>query len=123
MEDIQKREEIFDKKLYEFFDKIKKMKNHDGNYEDELEKLIDEKANNLDNAKEIRINSFIHKLRLHREKEKFFSKFQNKKLGYSSPLIFTMNNFYPKKKILFRSNNINNEDNLYRTEYINKNDK
>ena len=98
------------------------MKNHDGNYEDELEKLIDEKANNLDNAKEIRINSFIHKLRLHREKEKFFSKFQNKKLGYSSPLIFTMNNFY-QKKALFRNNNINNEDNLYRTEYINKNDK
>ena len=123
MEDTQKREEIFDKKLYEFFDKIKKMKNHDGNYEDELEKLIDEKANNLDDAKEIRINSFIHKLRLNREKEKFFSKFQNKRLGYSSPLIFTMNNFYPKKKALFRSNNINNEDNLYRTEYINKNDK
>ena len=123
MEDIQKREEIFDKKLYEFFDKIKKMKNHDGNYEDELEKLIDEKAYNLDDAKEMRINSFIHKLRLNREKEKFFSKFHNKRLGYSSPLIFTMNNFYPKKKILFRSNNINNEDNLYRTEYINKNDK
>ena len=36
------------------------MKNHDGNYEDELEKLKDENANNLDDAKEIRINSFIH---------------------------------------------------------------
>ena len=123
IEDIQKREEIFDKKLYDFFDKIKKMKNHGGNYDDELEKLIDEQANNLDDAKEMRINSFIHKLRLNREKEKFFSKFQNKKLGYSSPLIFTMNNFYPKTKTLFRNNNINNEDNLYRTEYFNKNDK
>ena len=40
------------------------MKNHDGNYDDELEKLIDEQENNLDDAKEMRTNSFIHKMRL-----------------------------------------------------------
>ena len=119
LEEKRKRAELSERKLYDFFNKIQKMKNNEGDYESELEKLIDEKANNADSNKEIRLNSFIHKLSLYREKEKFYSKFQNKRLGFSSPLTFTMDNFYSKDKNIFRNNKLINEENLYKTEYNN----
>ena len=106
IEEQRKREELYDKRLYDFFEKIKKLKNNEEN-QDELEKLIDERFNNTDNSKEIRINDFIHKLELERDKEKFNNKFQNKRLGYSSPLIFTMNNFYSNNKNKEKENKYN----------------
>jgi hypothetical protein len=116
IEQKRRREEILDRKLYDFFDKIKKMKDNDIDYQDLLEKLINEHSNNVDNTKEIRINTFIHRFQLNREKEKFYVSFKNKMLGYTSPLVFTMNNFYSKSKdILENSKNDNNMHN--RTAY------
>jgi hypothetical protein len=111
IEEQKKKEERFNKRLYSFFEKIRKMKNNDEGYQDELEKLIDERiVNNIDNIKEIRINDFIKKLELNREKEKFYVKFKNKRYGYTSPLVFTMNNFYPKDKNIFEDNIMDNMD-------------
>ena len=111
IEEQKKKEERFNKRLYSFFEKIRKMKNNDEGYQDELEKLIDERiVNNIDNIKEIRINDFIKKLELNREKEKFYVKFKNKRYGYTSPLVFTMNNFYPKDKNIFEDNIMGNMD-------------
>lgn len=121
IEEKRRKEELLDKKLYNFFEKIKKMKNNDIEYQDELEKLINEHSNNIDNNKEIRINSFIHKLELNREKEKFFVKFKNRMLGYTSPLVFTMNNFYSKSNDIFE--NDKNEDKYNRTVYNSKTEK
>ena len=97
IEDKRKREKLYEERLYSFFEKIKRLKNNKDN-PDELEKLIDERFNTNDNSKENRINDFIHNLQLERQKEKYNIKFKNKRLGYSSPLIFTMDNFYSKNK-------------------------
>ena len=120
IEEQKRKDEILDKRLYEFFEKIKKLKNSNNSidYQDELEKLIDERTANIINIKEIRINDFIHALEFNREKEKFYIKFKNKKLGYNSPLIFTMNNFYLKdRNNTFDNNNIDNENIFSRTVY------
>ena len=99
------------------------MKNNFNLYQGELEKLIDERMiNNIDKNKEFRINEFIHGLELDREKKKFNDRFKNQKLGFSSPLIFTMNNFYCKKKDLLFDNN-KSEKMYNRTIYNTKNNK
>ena len=101
LEELKRKQELRDKRLYDFFARIQKLK--DGkldNFEQELNDLIDEQIDsNTDKEKiqnEIRLNSFMHQFQLNRMKEKFYLNFKNKRIGYLSPLLFKFESYYNK---------------------------
>ena len=88
------KKEMIEKKLYEFFDKIKALKKVKvKNYEKELELLVDEQLDKLDYSKakenESRVNNFIQEFGLNRTKNIFSKKFYSKRMHYLSPIIFS----------------------------------
>ena len=96
LEEKEKIEEIRDKRLYDFFAKIQRLKNGKiKNFEEELNLLIDgqiDEADRIRVKKEARMNYFLQEFQLNRVKAKYFSDYKNKKLDYLSPLIFTTEN-------------------------------
>ena len=97
MEELKRKQELRDKRLYDFFARIQKLK--DGkldNFEEELNNLIDEQLDNSDKDKiqmEMRLNSFMRNFQLNRVKEKFYSDFKHKRIGFISPIIFKSDSF------------------------------
>ena len=97
LEKESKIEEIKEKRLYEFFSKIQKLKNKmSSNNDDELNKFIDNQIElNSDIQKEknrARLNYFIQDFHYNRIKAKYAFNIINKKIGYISPIIFTSPN-------------------------------
>ena len=92
MEEKQRREEIRDKRLKNFFERIRRLKNGQfKNFEEEINYLIDEQIDQAEIAKEnkeMRMNSFMKELQFNRVKAKFNTDFKNKQIGYISPFIF-----------------------------------
>ena len=96
MEERERREELLDKRLQDFFNRIQKLKNGKfKNFEEEINYLIDEqidKAERIKENKEMRMNSFMKDLQFNRVKAKYTRNFKNKQLGYISPIKFTSDN-------------------------------
>ena len=96
LEEKQRIEEYREKRLQDFFKKIRKLKNGKfRNYEEELNNLIDEQidqAEIIKENKEMRMNSFMKDFQFNRVKAKFNSNYKNKRIGYISPIIFTSDN-------------------------------
>ena len=87
--------EIYEKKLNDFFSKIKKLKNSEGeNIDEELDLLIEERLKDMEypekKQKEMRMNSFYNQFRCERNEAKFNYMFSNKRLQYLSPLKFSV---------------------------------
>ena len=96
LEEKKKMEEIRDKRLYDFFAKIQRLKNGKiKNFEEELNLLIEgqiDEADRIRVKKETRLNYFLQEFQLFRIKAKYNSNYKNKKIGYLSPIIFTTEN-------------------------------
>ena len=96
MEERQRREEIFDKRLRDFFNRIQKLKNGEfKNFDEELNFLIEEQIDQAERAKESkenRMNSFMKEFQFNRVKAKYNMDFKNKQYEYISPIIFTSDN-------------------------------
>jgi hypothetical protein len=96
LEEKEKMEEMRDKRLYDFFARIQRLKNGKiKNFEEELNLLIDEQIDEADRIrvrKEARMNYFLQEFQLNRVKAKYNSDYKNKKFDYLSPIIFTMEN-------------------------------
>ena len=96
LEEKEKMEEIRDKRLYDFFSRIQRLKNGKiKNFEEELNLLIDEQIDEADRIrvrKETRMNYFLQEFQLNRVKAKYNSDYRNKKFEYLSPIIFTSEN-------------------------------
>ena len=93
IEEKEKMEELRDKRLYDFFARIQRLKNGKiKNFEEELNMLIDEQIDEADRIrvrKEARMNYFLQEFQFNRIKAKYNSDYKNKKYDYLSPLIFT----------------------------------
>ncbi len=100
MEERQRKEEIFDKRLRDFFCRIQKLKNGDyKDFDEELNFLIEEQidqAERIKKRKEMRMNSFMKDLQFNRVKAKFNMDYKNKHIGYISPIIFSSDNLNEK---------------------------
>ena len=95
------KQELRDKKLYEFFSKIQKLKNDKtSNFESELDFLVNEQTGHKDLGKEnnkTRIVNFIQDLELNRSRTEFNKKYLIRRLCFASPISFTTSNFYTDK--------------------------
>ena len=95
------KQELRDKRLYEFFRKIQKLKNDTSNsFVKELDFLIEEQTEHMNFNKEkndTRIINFIQDLELNRSKTEFNKKYLAKKLCFASPISFTTSNFYTSR--------------------------
>ena len=93
MEERQRREEIFDKRLRDFFNRIHKLKNGEfKDFDEELNFLMEEQIDQAERAKENienRMNSFMKDFQFNRVKAKYNMDFKNKQFEYISPIIFT----------------------------------
>lgn len=93
MEEKQRLEEILDKKLQNFFERIQRLKEGKfTNFEEELNFLIEEQMNQAERAKkrkEMRMNSFMKELQFNRVKAKYTMDFKNKQISFISPIVFT----------------------------------
>ena len=91
-EDKEKLEELKEKRLYDFFSRIQRLKNGKiKNFEEELNHLIDEQLELVDNTqqnKESRMNYFLQEFQFNRLKSKYNSDYKTKRISYLSPLIF-----------------------------------
>lgn len=92
---------IYEKRLYDFFSKVQKLKNKEGeNMEKELDLLIDERMKDVefpfDKQKQMRMNSFYNQYKDDRNREKYNYIFSNKKIQYMSPLRFHMTTYNGK---------------------------
>ena len=96
MEERERREELLDKRLQDFFERIQKLKNGKfKNFEEELNYLIDEQIDKAERAKEnkeMRMNSFMKDLQFNMVKERYTRNFKNKQIAYISPIKFTSDN-------------------------------
>ena len=97
IDDKLKEEEIRDKRIYQFFAQIQKLKKRQyKNNEDEINSFIDQQIeNNIDILKEKddgRLNFFLQEFNLNRIRAKFAFNSKYKKIGYISPIIFTSRN-------------------------------
>ena len=91
--DSEMREEIFDKRLQKFFERIHNLKNFKvKNYEEELNILIREHFYNYDDIeakdRENRMNSFYQKFELGRKQAQSFQKYKKRDIRFVSPIIF-----------------------------------
>ena len=93
LEEKEKMEEIRDKRLYDFFAKIQRLKNGKiKNFEEELNLLIDgqiDEADRIRVKKEARMNYFLQEFQFNRIKAKYNSDYKNKKFDFLSPIIFS----------------------------------
>jgi hypothetical protein len=97
IDDKLREEEIRDKRIYQFFAQIQKLKKRQyKNNEDEINSFIDQQIeNNKDILKEKddgRLNFFLQEFNLNRIRAKFAFNSKYKKIGYISPIIFTSRN-------------------------------
>jgi len=97
IDDKLKEEEIRDKRIYQFFAQIQKLKKTQyKNNQDEINSFIDHQIeNNNDILKEKddgRLNFFLQEFNLNRIRAKFAFNSRYKKIGYISPIIFTSRN-------------------------------
>ena len=87
----EKKEELKDKKLKEFFERIRKLKNGEfKDFDEELNQLINEIMikDVISKNKENRMNSFIQNFEYNRQKNKYKSSFHNKGFNFVSPIRF-----------------------------------
>jgi hypothetical protein len=88
----QKLEEEKDKKLKDFFERIRKLKNGEfKDFDEELNQLIIEimdKKDVISKNKENRMNSFIENFQYNRLKDKSKSKYNNRGFNFVSPIRF-----------------------------------
>ena len=95
LEQKLKREEIRDKRIYEFFSKIQRLKK-EGLGNDELNTFIDQQIeHNNEIPKEKnggRLNDFLQEFHFNRIRAKYITDLKNKKIGFLSPIIFTSPN-------------------------------
>ena len=95
-EDKEKLEELKEKRLYDFFSRIQRLKNGKiKNFEEELNQLIDEQLELVDNTqqnKESRMNYFLQEFQFNRLKSKYNSDYKTKRISYLSPLKFKSDN-------------------------------
>jgi hypothetical protein len=96
-EEEMKKEKIRDKKIYEFFEKIQRLKKGTSiNYDDELNLFIDkqiEQNNEIPKEKNGgRLNIFLQDFLSNRIMAKFNSNLKNKRIAFLSPIIFTSPN-------------------------------
>ena len=96
LEEKERMEELRDKRLYDFFSRIQRLKNGKiKNFEEELNLLIEEQIDEADRIrvrKEARMNYFLQEFQFNRVKAKYNSDYKNKKYDYLSPIIFTTEN-------------------------------
>jgi len=97
IDDKLKEEEIRDKRIYQFFAQIQKLKKRQyKNNEEEINSFIDHQIeNNNDILKEKddgRLNFFLQEFNLNRIRAKFAFNSKYKRIGYISPIIFTSRN-------------------------------
>ncbi len=90
-----KNEDILDKRLQAFFEKIKELKNiKDSNDEEKLRMYIDKEVERFDYTQEkvveVRKYNFFNDLKVARISHKNGKKYQNKKLLFHSPVIFNI---------------------------------
>ena len=92
----QKKEELKDKRLKEFFERIRKLKNGEfKDFDEELNQLINEIMDKKDVAsknKEHRMNSFMQNFEYNRIKNNSKDKFYNKGFNFVSPIRFICDN-------------------------------
>ena len=116
-EELEKeaKEKLIEKKMYQFFEKIQKLKNSKiKNYEEELKVFIDEEIDKLNDFeakdRENRINTFYREFELNKKKLNFYKKFQKRDLVFVSPIKFssTYTDFKRVKNKLYsiKNNNI-----------------
>ena len=88
----KKLEEEKDRKLKNFFERIRKLKNGEfQNFDEELNQLIIEimdKKDVISKNKENRMNSFIQNFQYNRMKDKSKSKYNNRGFNFVSPIRF-----------------------------------
>ena len=80
--------------MYQFFEKIQKLKNSKiKNYEEELKVFIDEEIDKLNDFeakdRENRMNTFYREFELNKKKINFYKKFQKRDLIFVSPIKFS----------------------------------
>ena len=103
-EEQLKKEEIRDKKIYDFFSKIQKLKKNKYN---ELDIFIN-KQMELNNEIQIdknggRLNIFLQDFHLNRIRAKYQVDLKNKRFGFLSPVVFTSpNDIYQKNSIYIK---------------------
>ena len=90
--DLEK-EKIRDKKIYEFFGKIQKLKRRQSINNENLNKFIDQQIElNIKAKNHTRLFHFLEDFNLNRTRAKFNNEYKNKKIGFLSPIIFTSPN-------------------------------
>ena len=91
-----RKEEIRDKRIYDFFSKIQKLKNDKTNKNDEFNSFIDEqieKNKDISKGKDVgRLNYFLQDFNNNRIRAKYEMDLKNKRIGFISPIIFTSPN-------------------------------
>ena len=97
IDDKLKEEEIRDKRIYQFFAQIQKLKKRQyKNNEDEINSFIDHQIENnnaiLKEKDDGRLNFFLQEFNLNRIRAKFAFNSKYKRIGYISPIIFTIGN-------------------------------
>ena len=111
LEEQLKKEEIRDKKIYDFFAKIQKLKKGNVlNNDDEINSFIDQQIelnNEIPRDKNGgRLNIFLQDFQSNRIRAKYNFNLKYKKIGYISPIIFTSpNETYNFKRNIFSINN------------------
>ena len=92
----QKKEELKDKKLKQFFERIRRLKNGEfKDFDEELNQLINEimdKKDVVSKNKENRMNSFMQNFEFNRIKNKAKDKYYNKGYNFISPIRFISDN-------------------------------
>ena len=95
LENLRKKEEIRDKKLYEFFARVQRLKYLNENLtesNEEFNNLIDMQIQEIENDKvkiETRINNFMQNFKINRMKYQSTKDFVNKKYIFTSPIKFS----------------------------------
>jgi len=89
------KEKERDKKIYEFFGKIQRLKKYKRNSldEDKLNQFLDQQIEEkLKNKTHQRLYNFLEEFNLNRLRAKNINYYLNKRIGYVSPIIFTSPN-------------------------------
>ena len=90
MEEKERIEEMREKKIYNFFSKIQRLKNKNNEQEINsfIEEQIDKNKKYLKQRDEGRINFFIQELNHQRINSNLATTIKNKRLGFLSPIVF-----------------------------------
>ena len=94
-EEEEREQNLRDKKLYDFFAKVQKLKNSKDLLNDDIDEILNEQIDwtDFNNHKlEDRINNFVKALHVNRVKYKYDSFFKQKGINYISPIRFKQGN-------------------------------